>query len=241
MNDISNELDTLFEKVKVNKKILQFSENISLEELTKVCDASAYMSSILEFGKNAYSLLYCNKHIRDGLGLNPNEYTKQGFEYILKITHPDNLDSVYMLIKFFNEVNNHAETFTHTLYLNGKNGWEWIYSMKKPATYNQDGTIKYLLSVSCSLDDLLNTNEHDLQFNQNLNQYKANIDKYNSMTEREKQILKLIAEEYTSKEIGDMLFISPLTVDTHRKHLIEKLEVKSSIGLIRYALLFNLI
>ena len=61
-----------------------------------------------------------------------------------------------------------------------------------------------------------------------------------SLREQLAQSLKEL-EEYTSKEIGDMLFISPLTVDTHRKHLIEKLEVKSSIGLIRYALLFNLI
>jgi DNA-binding CsgD family transcriptional regulator len=67
------------------------------------------------------------------------------------------------------------------------------------------------------------------------------MDLYNSLTEREKEVLKLIAMELTSKEIGELLFISPLTVDTHRKHLIEKLKVKSSIGLIKYALLFNLV
>ncbi|MBP8192213.1 MAG: helix-turn-helix transcriptional regulator, partial [Chitinophagales bacterium] len=71
--------------------------------------------------------------------------------------------------------------------------------------------------------------------------YEENMDLYNSLTEREKEVLKLIAMELTSKEIGVLLFISPLTVDTHRKHLIEKLKVKSSIGLIKYALLFNLV
>lgn len=241
MNEISNELDNLFEKVKGNKKILQFSENISLNELKKVCEISTFMVSILEFEKSSYSVSFCNKNIINTLGFNQEEYTRLGFEYILKITHPDNIDSVYMLIKFFNDNTNRANIFTHTVYINTKKGWEWIYSMKRPVTYNEDGSIRYLLSICCSLDDLLDTNKQDLQFNGNLNLYKANIDKYNSMTEREKEVLKLIAQEFTSKEIGDMLFISPLTVDTHRKHLIEKLEVKSSIGLIKYALLFNLI
>jgi DNA-binding CsgD family transcriptional regulator len=241
MNDISNELDNLFEKIKGNKKILHFSENISLQELKKVCDASKFMVSIIEFENNVYAPVYCNKNVTENLGIKQEDFLQLGFEYILKITHPDNIDSIYMLIKFFNDVNNRYATFTHTIYIKSKNDWEWMYSMKRPATYNDNGTIKYLLSIGCSLDDLLNSDQQYLNFDDNLNEYKDNIDKYNSMTEREKEILKLIAQEYTSKEIGDMLFISPLTVDTHRKHLIEKLEVKSSIGLIKYALLFNLI
>ncbi|PKP52946.1 MAG: DNA-binding response regulator [Bacteroidetes bacterium HGW-Bacteroidetes-1] len=56
------------------------------------------------------------------------------------------------------------------------------------------------------------------------------------LTERETEILKLIASGLSNKEIGDKLFISHRTVDTHRTNLMKKLEVNNIAGLIRYAI-----
>ncbi|MDP2161451.1 MAG: response regulator transcription factor [Flavobacterium sp.] len=61
------------------------------------------------------------------------------------------------------------------------------------------------------------------------------------LTNREIEILKLISLEYSGKEIGEELFISASTVETHRKNLIKKLNVKNTIGLVKYALKHNLI
>jgi DNA-binding NarL/FixJ family response regulator len=55
------------------------------------------------------------------------------------------------------------------------------------------------------------------------------------LTEREIEILRNVAEGKTNKEIGDALFISHRTVDTHRTNLMKKLEVKNVAGLIRFA------
>ncbi|MFK7809563.1 MAG: response regulator [Saprospiraceae bacterium] len=57
-----------------------------------------------------------------------------------------------------------------------------------------------------------------------------------SLTPREIEILKLIAEEFSNPEIAKKLFISIRTVDTHRRNLLEKLGVKNTAGLVRYAL-----
>lgn len=57
-----------------------------------------------------------------------------------------------------------------------------------------------------------------------------------SLTEREIEILKLITQGLTNKEIGDQLFISHRTVDTHRTNLMKKLEVNNIAGLIRFAI-----
>jgi len=57
-----------------------------------------------------------------------------------------------------------------------------------------------------------------------------------SLTDREIEILKLIAEGYSNKEIGDKLFISHRTVDTHRTNLMKKLSIHNIAGLIRYAI-----
>ena len=56
------------------------------------------------------------------------------------------------------------------------------------------------------------------------------------ITKRELQILKLIYDEYTNPEIANLLGISRRTVDTHRKNLLRKLNVRNTAGLIRYAL-----
>ncbi len=61
------------------------------------------------------------------------------------------------------------------------------------------------------------------------------------LTERELEVLRLIAMEYTSREIAAELFIAQSTVDTHRKKLIEKLKVKNAVGLGKIALKNGLI
>ncbi|HXS36035.1 MAG TPA: response regulator transcription factor [Flavipsychrobacter sp.] len=53
------------------------------------------------------------------------------------------------------------------------------------------------------------------------------------LTRREKEVLKLIAENYTSQEIADKLFLSKRTIDSHRLNLLLKLEVKNTAALIK--------
>ncbi len=50
---------------------------------------------------------------------------------------------------------------------------------------------------------------------------------------REKEVLGLIAEEFTTKEIASQLYISYETANTHRKNLLSKMDVKNTAGLIR--------
>lgn len=56
------------------------------------------------------------------------------------------------------------------------------------------------------------------------------------LTQREAEVLRLIVEEYTNPEIAEKLFISIRTVDTHRRNLLEKLGVKNTAGLVKYAI-----
>lgn len=61
------------------------------------------------------------------------------------------------------------------------------------------------------------------------------------ITRREKEVLLLIAEGLTNVEIGEKLFISTTTVDTHRKNLMAKFEAKNTATLIRMAAQFQFI
>jgi DNA-binding NarL/FixJ family response regulator len=69
--------------------------------------------------------------------------------------------------------------------------------------------------------------------------YKTTLEKNSQLpvlTKREKEIAKLIAEGFTNPEISARLFISVDTVDTHRKNLYTKLNIKNTASLIRYAI-----
>ncbi len=61
------------------------------------------------------------------------------------------------------------------------------------------------------------------------------------LTRREKEVLELISEGFTNHQIGDKLFISVLTVDSHRKNLLTKFEVNNTAALIKLAAQSNLI
>lgn len=61
------------------------------------------------------------------------------------------------------------------------------------------------------------------------------------LTRREKEILELIAQGLTNNEIATKLFVSPTTVDTHRKNLLAKFDVKNTAALIRMAIQLQLI
>jgi DNA-binding NarL/FixJ family response regulator len=56
------------------------------------------------------------------------------------------------------------------------------------------------------------------------------------LTKRECEILKLLAKALTTAEIAEHLFLSPYTIDTHRKNLLSKLNLKNTAGLVKYAI-----
>ena len=62
-----------------------------------------------------------------------------------------------------------------------------------------------------------------------------------ALTKREKEILQLISEGLTNNQIAEKLFISPLTVDSHRKNLLTKLNVNNTASLIKLAVQNGLI
>ncbi|MFI6874272.1 response regulator [Streptomyces sp. NPDC050400] len=62
-----------------------------------------------------------------------------------------------------------------------------------------------------------------------------------TITEREEEILKLVAEGHTSQQIADLLFISVKTVERHRANLLQKLGLKDRLELTRYAIRVGLI
>ncbi len=67
------------------------------------------------------------------------------------------------------------------------------------------------------------------------------VDTLPTLTKREKEVLQLISEGLTNNQVAEKLFISPLTVDSHRKNLLTKLNVNNTASLIKLAVQHGLI
>ena len=83
---------------------------------------------------------------------------------------------------------------------------------------------------SSSLSGLL------LNRRRNVEDFESENQGINQLTATERRILKLVAEEKTSKEIGDQLFTSYRTIEKHRANISRKLGLQGSLALVKFAL-----
>ncbi len=65
---------------------------------------------------------------------------------------------------------------------------------------------------------------------------RGRADGYVSLTKREKEVVMLICRECTTQEIATTLFLSTQTIDTHRKNILHKLDLRNTAGLVKYAM-----
>ncbi len=70
---------------------------------------------------------------------------------------------------------------------------------------------------------------------------KKNLKNYQSLTFREKEVIRLLAKGYNNPEIAIQLFISRSTVEQHRKNINRKLNIKSFMDLMHYVYAYNLV
>jgi two-component system response regulator NreC len=64
---------------------------------------------------------------------------------------------------------------------------------------------------------------------------KGIADRFDSLSEREREIFQLVAEGHSNKEIAELLSVSPTTIETHRAHILHKLDVHNTAELVLYA------
>lgn len=115
------------------------------------------------------------------------------------------------------------------------------YVVKESAS---NGLLKGLETVSNGdyfLDSSLSHAVVENLLNFPIKEAKIRDDDYGSLTPREQEIMRLLAEGFSAKEIAEKLFISPKTVENHRYNIMSKLGLHSTIELVRYAARLGLI
>jgi RNA polymerase sigma factor (sigma-70 family) len=118
--------------------------------------------------------------------------------------------------------------------------YRWIYCASKGIKSMENGQPQLLFNLAVEIEEAVNQNWKLKMYLDNQELISKHHEVFQSLTEREKQVLQLIYREHSSREIAEVLKMSPATVETHRKNLMRKLSCKSVVGLAKMALLLGL-
>lgn len=171
-------------------------------------------------------------------------------ERLVRIIHPTDLDKYFKISKaLLSFVMDHARElipFESSFSINyrvRKDNGEYVSILRQstPLIKNGSGEVEAYISMCTEINDLIN--KHQVRWNiygpksecfdEYLEQYLNPKD--DLFTSREIDVLELLGEGYTSREISNELHISVNTVNSHRKKLMKKANVNKTVDLIMYA------
>ena len=115
------------------------------------------------------------------------------------------------------------------------------YVVKESASNGLLKALEAVIGGDYFLDSSLSHAVVESLLNIPIKEARIRDDEYGSLTPREQEIMRLLAEGLSAKEIAAKLFISPKTVENHRSNIMNKLGLHSAIELIRYAARLGLI
>jgi Response regulator containing a CheY-like receiver domain and an HTH DNA-binding domain len=119
--------------------------------------------------------------------------------------------------------------------------WHWYLSVSGVLLRNDEGVPILMVTVAMQVDpDHYFTAKASRLLDENAF-LKRNFEKFATLSAREKDVLRLMVLGKTAGEIGGLLFISPATVETHRKRIYQKLGTNNTYQLMRYAYAFDLV
>ncbi len=113
------------------------------------------------------------------------------------------------------------------------------YVLKDSAGEKLLDAVKAVLKGECYLDSPVAS--HIVDEFVNLPETGPSDEASERLTDRERQVLSLVVEGLTNKEIAEKLYLSPKTVDNHRRHIMTKLGRHDLIGLVKYAISSGLV
>lgn len=206
-----------------------------LEKVMEICETKNCIIWI----NNSSSITptFINDYGKEYYGFEHKDLSEYGFGLYEKFIHPDHFEDVRKTIVYFGKNHNELHRMTY-LVRNSEGQWRWTYSIAKPLNYKENGNPEYVLAIVFDIESMLEEISGGKLETEIGAETASMLKRFKKLTKREKQIMRLIADEHTSHEIAEKLFIEPSTVDTHRKHIISKLGVKNSMGLVQYALKF---
>ena len=176
--------------------------------------------------------LWINSYFTKRMGFTNDDIKSATKEDFLKLFHPNSLALFMSRIEFFIK---NANREVKTVYQLKTKTQDWIYLLTSSRIFkrNSDGSVKYLLGYASEVST------HELRHHLNevtkLKRKVDNLPMISNLSRREFDIIRFITRGYTDKEISEKLNISIHTTKTHRKKIIQKLQVKNTAALVKFS------
>jgi DNA-binding CsgD family transcriptional regulator len=187
--------------------------------------------------------VYMNNNGCNILRQSVDELKEQGPEYFQRFfvsAETDNIVTTYLTMQEKQDPA-HIYTFAHRVKALNQTSYKWYFaSAKLLFEPGQKVSDKVILVVN----DVNSAGYIATKINEMLEEsdwMKMHFKQFCLLTTREKEIITLLVRGFTSLQVSDILKITKLTVNTHRRNIDEKLRIKSFAELYRYAVVYGLI
>lgn len=213
------------------QKILK-NPDIELDDIAEIIPGMVHLNKIYSL-----ELAYLDKQSREILEVKKEDLMLNGMKVLQQFVKPESLQYAknhFGKMKF----DDSTLVVSHFQALKGfpdKKNYQWFYSVKK--RFNE----KLILTITNPIHSLGAMQKHIEKVLEDHQYLKKNLSKLESLTRREKEIIKMISSGQNSKQIAAQLFISPHTVRTHRKHIWHKLQINSYAELLKFGEHFDLL
>lgn len=188
---------------------------------------------------------YISKNYKASLGLNPEDLKEKGMRYFWSRIHPDDVESwlralnnlmEFTLSEIPKEKRQDASYTWNFRFKNAQDTYVNIVQNTTPLIFDSDskpiiGLAHYTvmhpdvkLDITASAKLLNDKQEYETIYFNSFSQKLL----HDGITNRERDIIRLLILDKTSKEISEKLNISPHTVDTHRRNILKKLDISST-------------
>lgn len=235
-----NEINTkLRHTIKSIQSQIEADNACALDKLKRISDTYPYMVLLTDFATN--KITYVNASAAQFFGFDKLIVENEGITFSTTLLESENSHLGAVETAFFENKANRQQQYEFIYLVKTPLEKKWVYACAQIATFQSDGSPCFILNTFCDINNIIREEENEFE-DKNTIKSGTIIPKwelYKKLTEREKEILYFISKEYTTNEIADILLIGKATVDSHRKHLLRKLNVKNAIGLAKYAIYFN--
>lgn len=225
-------------KISVSENALaELNEKVEFyEEILDKLPALVYINELDDSGSaNSFRNVWMNKRAIDFLGHTQEEVTQMGANFVKDYIHPDDQIVVPRSIDLhFGKVSESYYTFIYRLRGRYHEEYKWLYGFCYNLKNHPNGAPKQSLNINLEITNSIHSEDQMIKVLKEVNRLKHSL-KLKSLTRREKEILKLIAEGYTNKDVSKRINISEATAKTHRNRILKKLDLKNSAALAAFA------
>lgn len=177
------------------------------------------------------------------LGIDAEELMEIGADYHKRFFNNEDMEDFLEKFHLLIKSKDSTETFTFFQQVKIKERGEWVWHVSSTRIFLQDksGTPTHILTIAIPMDQLKHIPNKADRLLAEKEFFNNNFEKFTTLGKRETEILKLVAIGKSSLTIAEELYISVETVNTHRKLIKKKLDIRTNYDFTLYAHAFDLI